>query len=131
VVVRAPFPDNGLPYVAPVDVAALAARMLFGGAHDGQVHLVTGPGRLTPAEQARALGRALNRPVRFERLSPEQGAAALSAKVPEPIVEPLLEVLGPAAARLPVSTAVQEFLGRSARGFQWWAAEHRDLFDAA
>jgi uncharacterized protein YbjT (DUF2867 family) len=54
------------------DVAAVAVRALTGSGHDGAKHVLTGPEMLIKAEQVRAIGEAIGRPLRFEEGTAEE-----------------------------------------------------------
>jgi uncharacterized protein YbjT (DUF2867 family) len=55
--VAAPFPEVALPVVDPADLAACAAVTLRGSHHE-RVYELTGPGAVSPREQAAAIGAA-------------------------------------------------------------------------
>ncbi len=51
------------------DIAAVAVRALTGHGHAGQRYVLTGPQAVTQAEQVRAIGAAIGRPLRFEKIT--------------------------------------------------------------
>ncbi|MGC4889787.1 NAD(P)H-binding protein [Micromonospora sp. DT227] len=130
-VVRWPY---GAAETAPVDdrdVAAVVARVLSGNGHGGGDHVLTGPESLSQAEQVSLIGAALGRPIAFEDLPPDE----FRRQAPEaarPAVDMLLAAwratLGHPAH---VTTTVSHLLGRPARTFRQWSADHVTAFTAA
>ena len=108
----------------------MAVRALTGAGHDGAKHVLTGPEVLTKAEQVRAIGEAIGRPLRFEEGTAEEAreewvAAGLSSAAADRIFN--------AHARFvedpePVTTTVEELTGTPARTFRGWASDHDDDF---
>lgn len=64
-VISFPAGDGGLPLVDVRDVAAVAVKALTEPGHEGRVYDLTGPAVLTFWEQARVLGRVLERPIHY------------------------------------------------------------------
>jgi uncharacterized protein YbjT (DUF2867 family) len=85
---------------------------------------------LSQAEQVRAIGEAIGRPLRFEELSPDEFRRETAAKWPEGIAEMLLTAwratLGHPAF---VTSAVQEIVGAPPRTLHQWAADNAAAFD--
>jgi uncharacterized protein YbjT (DUF2867 family) len=112
------------------DVAAVAVRALLGPEHAGRTYLISGPEPLTQGEKVRALGRAIGRELEFVEITPEQVregmlAAGLPAEIPSRLLGSLADY---AKAPGPSSTTVAEVLGRPARTFGEWAADHASAF---
>jgi len=127
--VAAPFGDVALPVVDPADLSAVAAEVLTGPGHGGQVYELTGPAPITPRQQAAALGDALGEPVTFVELSRDTARAAMLAFMPEPVVEGTLDILGaPTADEQQVSPDVERVLGRPARSYAQWATANVGAF---
>ncbi|MCX5317653.1 hypothetical protein [Streptomyces sp. NBC_00154] len=63
---------------------------------------------------------------RYEEIGVEQAAEALrgAGHLPDMLVPSVLEVLGPDAAGLPVSPAVEELTGHPARTFRQWVHDN-------
>lgn len=130
-VVRWPY---GAAQTAPVDdrdVAAVVARILSENGHAGGDYVLTGPESLSQAEQVGLIGAALGRPIAFEDLPPDE----FRRQAPEaarPAVDMLLAAwratLGHPAH---VTTTVSHLLGRPARTFRQWSADHVTAFTAA
>lgn len=125
----APFGDVGLPTVDPADIADVAAVVLRGAGHAGRIYELTGPALLSPRERARAIGAALDAPVRFVEQSREEARAQMLQFMPEAVVEGTLAILGePSPAEQRVSPDVEQVLGRAARTFTAWAARNVAAF---
>jgi uncharacterized protein YbjT (DUF2867 family) len=107
------------------DVAAVAVRALTEEGHEGSSYTLTGPEAISDPQIAEELG------VSHVQASDEEIAATLrSAGVPEWTVEGLIEVaeLERSGAAAGVAPDVEALLGRPARSFGRFAAEHRDAF---
>jgi uncharacterized protein YbjT (DUF2867 family) len=128
-VVRAPYGGAARAIVHEADIAAVVATALLEDGHAGARYLVTGPRALTQVEQVAVIAEAIGRDIRFEELSREAGREAMSAVMPPPVVEMLLDYLaGSAVTPGPVTDVVRQVTGREARTFASWAAEHVDGF---
>ncbi|MFH8463654.1 NAD(P)H-binding protein [Streptomyces sp. NPDC017991] len=131
-VVRAPYGKAARAIVHEADIAAVVATALLEDGHAGARYLVTGPQALTQVEQVAVIAEAIGRDIRFEELSREAGREAMSAVMPPPVVEMLLDYLAESAVTPgPVTDAVRQVTGREARTFASWAAEHADGFGGA
>ncbi|MEU4766878.1 NAD(P)H-binding protein [Actinosynnema sp. NPDC023794] len=125
----APFADVALPVIDPDDIAEVAAVTLRGAGHAGRTYVLTGPAAVTPRQQVAAIGDALGEPVRFVGLSRAEAKAAMTAFMPEVIVDTTLDILGtPTADERRVSPDVDRVLGRPARSFADWAARNAAAF---
>jgi uncharacterized protein YbjT (DUF2867 family) len=71
-VVREPHGAAARTPVHERDVAAVGVRALTEDGHDGRKYVLTGPELLTKAEQVRAIGEAIGRPLRFEEIPMEE-----------------------------------------------------------
>lgn len=127
--VAAPFGDIGLPLIDPADIAEAAAVVLRDGSHAGRTYELTGPGLITPREQAQVLGAALGTPVRFLEHSRDDARSHMLQFMPEPVVQATLTVLGePSDAEQRVSPHVEQILGHPPRTFAEWAARNIAAF---
>ncbi|WP_055585432.1 NAD(P)H-binding protein [Streptacidiphilus griseoplanus] len=134
-VVRGP---HALARTSPVheaDLAAVAVRALLGDELLGRTPRLTGPQVLTTAEQVAILGRVLGRPLRHEEISPEaalRGMLAANPWIPEQALASMLRYLGSTVGGdVPATDEVRRILGRPARTFAEWAADHADAFRPA
>lgn len=113
------------------DIGAVAAAALLEDGHAGRAYNLTGPEALTPSQRIAMLSAAIGSPVDLVRITREQAVARLVADgVSRADAE---YVVGwhadpPPAASTPVDT-VEQVLGRPARTFADWLAEHADRFD--
>lgn len=127
--VAAPFGDVGLPTVDPADIAAVAAVTLRSAEHAGQTYELTGPARVTPRQQAAALGAALGEPIGFVEWSRDEARARMLGFMPEPVVDTTLAILGtPTPAEQRVSPDVERVTGRAPASFADWALRHAAAF---
>ncbi|HEX2133295.1 MAG TPA: NAD(P)H-binding protein [Actinophytocola sp.] len=137
-VVRHHQPDwRGLP-THEADIAAVGVAALIVDGHHGRAYDLTGPARLSPRDQVRALSDALGEEIRLEEVSAERareilrrlgGWAAENAdfltgfesyspsELPDHTPEEWDELIRP----LPTVEAVT---GRPARTYAQWAREH-------
>ena len=79
-----------------------------------------------------AIAEAIGRPLAVDELSEEEALAQWQARMPEPAARRLLDYLRKSVDQPPpVSPEVARLLGRPARDFSAWAADHRAAFDLA
>ena len=127
----------GGPYAAfaeaPIherDLAEIGARALLSAALVGRKLELTGPQSLTHAEMVATIGAVLGRPLRYQEIPPEAAKRGMVEQgFPEPFVEALLaryaRGVGQAA---PLTCEVESVLGRPARTFAAWVADHAAAF---
>ncbi|MEW9532122.1 NAD(P)H-binding protein [Microbispora sp. NPDC049125] len=125
-VVRWPYAGMARPLIHERDIAAVAARALAEKGHEGAAYGLTGPELISQAEQVRAIGEAVGRPLRFEEMPPGEAREHLVAQGwPPAFAEGALRGwAGLMAAPEPVSGAVEELTGAPPRTFRQWAADH-------
>lgn len=131
-VVRATYGSSANACVDPGDVAEAAALALTGQdrEHAGRAYTLTGPQALSAVEQTAQLAELLGLPLRFEELSPQQARTALEARYPPDITSALLESARRqhSGSKAGVDPTLPGLLGRPARTFREWAADHLDVF---
>ncbi|MDL5206208.1 NAD(P)H-binding protein [Streptomyces sp. ALI-76-A] len=131
-VVRLPHPDAVCPIIHEADLAATVVRALLSDDRHGAHYTVTGPAAVTQAEQVAAIGEAIGRTLRVERIEPEQWRSEAERFLRPGIAGDLLrewsETERDPATALPVLPTVQELTGRPARTFAQWAADHAHDF---
>ncbi|WP_206061297.1 NAD(P)H-binding protein [Nonomuraea basaltis] len=113
------------------DLAEVAARALLTGEVAGRRLELTGPGSLSHEEMVAVIGAAIGRPLRFEEVPPEAIARHLAGNgLPEPFVRALMDRYTRYAGQQqhPVTGDVEKVLGRPARTFAEWAADHAAAF---
>lgn len=115
-------------YVDAHDIAEVGARVLSETGHEGRIYHITGPALLRMAEVATQLGQALGREIRYVDIPGEAfRGALLGLGLPEAAANFMTFLYDSAvrnnwAARL--SGDVEQVLGRPARSFADFAAEH-------
>ena len=118
--------------IDPRDIADVAVRALMDPEeHAGRAYALTGPAGVTPVEQTEILGELLHRRLKFVELTEHQVLQGLLARHPEPVARALAESAARArnGSKGQVEPAVAELLGRPARSYREWAAEHLSEFD--
>ncbi|WP_424528822.1 NAD(P)H-binding protein [Sphaerisporangium viridialbum] len=128
-VVRLPFGEAVTAPIHEADIAAVAVQALTSDGHAGARYQLTGPQALTLSAQVRAVGEAIGRPLRLEEVSPEAARQAMLQRVPEQIVDTMMELQAKSVGREAfVTDTVEKVTGRPARTFAQWAADHADDF---
>ncbi|MEU3461829.1 NmrA family NAD(P)-binding protein [Streptomyces sp. NPDC006733] len=116
------------PLIHERDIAAAAVRVVTDGpdgGHAGAGYVLTGPALVTQIEQARAIGEAIGRPVRFEEMAVEEKRQQMLSWLPPSGVDAVLAAwAGMAGAAEPVTGTVEELTGSAPRTFRQWAADH-------
>lgn len=111
------------------DIAAVAVRALTEDGHGAAAYVLTGPQVLSRAEQVRAIGDAVGRPLRFEAVPPDIARERMLADGrPPALVDALLAGAGARPASELVTTTVEDITGAPARTFARWAADRVDVF---
>jgi len=126
-VVRGPYGTSRNANVDPRDIADVAVRALTDPeSHAGRAYALTGPAGVTPVEQTEILGELLQRPLKFVELTEDQLLRGLLSRYPEAVAHALVEsaARGQDGAKGQVEPTVAELLGRTARSYREWAAEH-------
>lgn len=132
-VVRAPFPNASEAPVDPRDLAAVAAHALTTDDLTGRKLLLTGPESLTHVELVATIGRVLGRDLRFEAIPVEVAARLLVEHGHKPEFVHALMARYQREDGVPahVSADVEKALGRPARPFDEWVADHAGMFERA
>ncbi|BFO19150.1 NAD(P)H-binding protein [Streptomyces sp. KM77-8] len=128
--IRVPYADIGLPAVHPADIAAVARAALTEPGHRGRTYPLTGPARITPREQARAIGAALGHDVSVEEISREEAHRQMALFMGEQTAHAVLDLMGGDIndELLQVHDTVSRVTGSPARPFSQWAAENVAAF---
>ncbi|BCJ36820.1 NmrA family transcriptional regulator [Actinocatenispora thailandica] len=128
-VVRLAHPQVGTVPIDPADIAAVAAHALTEDGHAGRAHRLTGPEWLTQADEVRIIGAALGVPLRVEQVDPETEIAVLARSIPERFARGRLEIQAAMVGQPSyVVDTVERIVGRPARTFADWVADHVDDF---
>ncbi|GAA0396823.1 NAD(P)H-binding protein [Microbispora corallina] len=126
-VVRLAFPDAATAPIHEADIAAVGVRALTADGHAGAKYPMTGPESLTHRDQVRIVGEAIGRPLRLEELPPDLAREQMLTRVPAPVVDSLFALMRASVGQEAyVIDTVEKVLGRPARTFAQWAADHAD-----
>jgi uncharacterized protein YbjT (DUF2867 family) len=115
------------------EVATHALRSDEPVARRGRRLELTGPQSLTHQQMVAIIGEVLGRPLRYQEIPP---AAATQGMIQQGIPEPFVQALMARYARevgqaAPVTGEVERILGRPARTYAEWVADHAAAFQAA
>lgn len=128
-VVREPY-DFPSALVHPADIGEVAAVALLSDGHAGQAYNLTGPEALTLSERLAILSRGIGREIELVRITHEQAVERLVATGVSR--EDAEYVIGwyadPGERGTTVDDTAERVLGRPARTFAQWVAEHADRF---
>jgi uncharacterized protein YbjT (DUF2867 family) len=129
-VVRYPYADFAEALIHERDLAAVAARALRTDELVGQRPVLTGPQSLTHWQLVATIGEVLGRPLRYHELPPEAATQGMLAQgLPEPFVRALMARYARGVGQIaPVTGEVQRILGRPARTYAQWVADHAAAF---
>jgi (4-alkanoyl-5-oxo-2,5-dihydrofuran-3-yl)methyl phosphate reductase len=130
-VVHTPFARVQAAPIDPVDVAEMAVRSLTGRLPYGGYPL-SGPERLSPADQVEQLSAALGRQLKIVEIPDDaMRQNMVRSGLPEELVDGLFQSLEGDDDRRPEAQlfpTVQDALGRPAGTFGEWLTEHLDAF---
>ncbi|MFC5179851.1 NAD(P)H-binding protein [Actinomadura harenae] len=130
-VVAGPYAEAATAPIHERDIAAVSAAMLTRDDLVGTRPVLSGPESLTFVDQARIIGEALGKHVRYEGLSREDARAAMLGgghMTPE-IADSLLNLWAKYVGRpAEISPEVERITGRPPRSFAEWAADNADRF---
>jgi uncharacterized protein YbjT (DUF2867 family) len=128
-VVRAPYGAASYPHVHEADVAEAATAALLDDGHVGKKYIVSGPESITQIEQARAIGAAIGRDIRFEELTPDQARKLWGKFMTADDIDLELMILEESVTKPKnVWKTFEQITGRSGRTFAQWAVEHANDF---
>jgi uncharacterized protein YbjT (DUF2867 family) len=129
-VVRWPYGAAARSLVHERDLASVARLALTEDGHAGARYVLTGPSRLTQAEQVQAIGMAIGRPLRWEELPRQSARKQLAAMFGDAAFADSALNTWAEFVRKPeiLTTTVQELTGAPARSFRDWAADHAGDF---
>lgn len=112
------------------DLGAVAAAALAESGHEGQAYDLTGPAALTYTQVADVLSRALDRPIRYVPISPEQyKQGALAAGTPEAYADALVDLNRYYAEgkMSEIAPTLRLLSGRDPTPFEQFARDHAHL----
>jgi len=131
-IVRGPYANFAEAAIDESDLAAVIARALLDDELDGRRIPVTGPQSLTHEEQVAVIGEVIGRPLTFQEVPAQAAADGMVARgFGEAFVAALMARYARGAGQpAPVTDEVEKILGRPARSFAEWVADHADAFRA-
>lgn len=129
-VVRWPYGDAARSMVHEDDIAAVAVEALTRDGHDKQIYVLTGPRTVTQAEQVRLIGEAIGRDLRWQDVPADAVRPMLAAAMGSAAFADAALTGWASFVQTPeqVTGDVEAILGRPARTFAEWAADHRADF---
>lgn len=129
-VVRGPYAAFAEPPIHEADLAEVGARLLLTAEAAGQKLSLTGPQSLSHEELVTVIGDVIGRPLRYQEIPPEAFAQGMNQHgIPQPFAEALMARYARGVGPAEVATdAVERILGRPARTFAEWVADHAASF---
>ncbi|MEV5960331.1 NAD(P)H-binding protein [Kribbella sp. NPDC051952] len=129
-ILRAPYGDFAEAPIHEMDLAAVIAQALVDDSLDGRRIPVTGPQSVTHEEMVGIIGEVTGRDLQFQEVPPEQAIRGMVARgLPEAFVTALMGRYERGAGKpAEVTDEVERILGRQARTFTRWVADHADAF---
>jgi uncharacterized protein YbjT (DUF2867 family) len=129
-VVRGPYATFAEPLIDERDLAEVAARALLSAELAGKKVRLTGPQSLSHKELVDIIGNVIGRPLRYQEIPAEAFKQGMTQRgLRQPFVDALVaryaRGIGPAEA---VTDEVQRILGRPARTYSEWVADHAAAF---
>jgi uncharacterized protein YbjT (DUF2867 family) len=127
--VALPYPEARTAPVHEADLATLAVAALTTDGHAGRAYPLWGPEALTQREQIARISAAAGRPIVVDEVGADQARAEMSRTMPAAAVDAVLTVWASSVTHpTETSTLIPDLLGRPARTFADWAADHADAF---
>lgn len=128
-VIYEPAAEGASSFVDTRDIAAVAVKVLTEVGHSGKAYALTGPAALTRTEIASELARASGHEVAYVAVDDTALRKAMSG-APASLVELMSELFGYVRAgyTAAISDDVKSVLGRPARDFSSFAAEHASIW---
>jgi uncharacterized protein YbjT (DUF2867 family) len=129
-VVRGPYASFAEAPIHERDLAEVGARALLTDALAGRRLQLTGPQSLTHEEMVATIGDVVGRPLRYQEVPPEAATQGMVQHgFPGPFVEALMARYAREVGQVaPLSGEVEAILGRPARTFAEWVADHAAAF---
>lgn len=127
--VRMPFPRAARSLIHERDIADVAVHVLLGSGHRGKEYVLTGPSVVTMADQVKIIGDAVSSRPEVVEQPLDEARAEMAQWAGDDFADGALSYwAGLVDEPEPVTNTVAELLGRPARTFVRWAADHADDF---
>ena len=129
-VLAEPTGTGGMSMIDPGDVAAVAARIITAGGHEGKAYQLTSSDLLTGDHVAAKIGAAIAKAVRFVDSPPDEiRAALLSERAPDFVVDSVLRYFETVReGRWYTTGAASDILGRPPRSYDAWLRDNAAAF---
>jgi uncharacterized protein YbjT (DUF2867 family) len=132
-VVRYPYASFAEALIHERDLAEVIAHALHSdalAARRGRRRELSGPQSLSHEQMVAIIGEVLGRPLRYQELPPEAAKQGMIAQgLPGPFVQALMARYAREVGQVaPVTGEVERILGRPARTYAEWVADHADAF---
>ncbi len=129
-VVRGPYASFAESPIHERDLAAVGVRALLTDDLVGQRVPLTGPQSLTHEAMIAIIGDVIGRPLRYQEIPPEAATQGMVAQgFPQPFVQALMARYARGVGQPAITTSeVEKILGRPARTYAEWVADHADAF---
>ncbi|TAJ79237.1 MAG: SDR family oxidoreductase [Gallionellaceae bacterium] len=131
--IYAPAGDGAISFTDVNDIADVIVCALTQPGHEESIYEITGPAALTYEQVAETIGKALNKPVNYIAVSPEDARdSMLSSGMDKWLVTAFLELFsiyraGYGAAAL--SDTIKQVTGHTANNFSAFAESHKSFFN--
>ena len=123
---------NGkIPMIDTRDIAAVAIKALMNSGHENRSYLLTGPEAISYHDIVKELSRALNRNIKYNLQTPEEGyKAMMSSGMPEWLVDDMtsLNKIYGANQAAEVSPAAEQILARKPITLEKFIKDYADRF---
>lgn len=125
-VVRWPYGAAARSMIHEDDIAAVAVEALTNDRHDKQTYVLSGPETVTQREQVRIVGEVIGRKLHWQDVPAEAIRPMLAVAMGSPVFADAALAAWAALVETPeqVTGDVPAVLGRPARTFAQWAADH-------
>lgn len=127
--------EGKIPFIDTRDIAAVAATVLTGDGHAGEIYVVTGPEALSYRRATEILARLLDRPLAYVAESDDAAWVRLYAAGQPPwLIGGTLAIAAYQRAGGPTETVtdtVERLTGDRARTFERFARDHQALLGVA
>jgi uncharacterized protein YbjT (DUF2867 family) len=126
-----PMEDAKIAMIDVGDIAEVAATVLTGPGHEGNIYPLTGPEALSMAEVAEKLSAATGKKIQYVNVTPDEAKRAqLAAGMPLFIADALAELFAERrkGKEAQVSPSIQTIFGRRATSFDEFAMRNAAIF---
>ncbi|KAL6236989.1 hypothetical protein BDW75DRAFT_96738 [Aspergillus navahoensis] len=141
--VRWAFPDLKLDYISPDDIGAVCGMILAGaseGEHETSIFLSGPETDLSVADAIEVIGRVINKPLKFTKVSTDENIQVMVEKseIPEPLAKALTDNFAHEnetqemmrAGTPEIRANIERYLKRPATRFSEWVERNKDKFCA-